>query len=220
MPATLTPEPSPTATVEATTTSSPDDPRVALGSPTWSEGFENGKSYGLGSDGYSDDQTAIRIDNGALTLTSKNAIGYHGWRTGGPVTAKNAYVEGTFNSGNCAGEDHYGLVLRSPDYVKGYWFMVDCNGEYTFGYWDDGGYVNLLTADDTSAIFQGGPNQTNRLGVQAEGNRFRLYANGKLLQEITDETYPDGGRTGAVIAANQTPNYTIRLEEIAFWNLP
>jgi len=61
----------PTATPTATT--SPEDPRVLLGNPTYTDTLDNGKSFGLESKAYDDDYTYIRVENGALVLTSRYA---------------------------------------------------------------------------------------------------------------------------------------------------
>lgn len=222
--ATATLEPTATTTVtntpEATATTATNDIRATLGEPTWKETFTSGKSFGLDNEGYDDDQTSIRIENEALVLVSKTASGYHGWRTGGPSSSDRAYVEATFTIGNCNGSDTYGLVLRSPDYINGHWFAVTCAGDYWFGYWKDTGYVELVSGTNANNAIKTGSNQTNRLGVKAEGDRFGLYANGVLLQEVTDSTFKEGGHQGAMIAGAQTANFTVRMEEIAYWNLP
>src|SRR5690606_17389738 len=127
---------------------------------------------------------------------------------------------GIFEVGACAGADQYGLVFRSPDYVNGYFFSVRCDGRYAFGYWNEGNYTNLLDWQDGQPAIQAGSNQTNRLGVISDGNRFVLYANGVLLQEITDSTFDEGGHTGALIAGANTPGFTVRVDEIAHWTLP
>ncbi len=71
----------------------------------------------------------------------------------------------------------------------------------------------------TGAGIVTGSNQANRLGVRAEGDRISLYANGNLLAEITDSTFSEGN-FGAFIAANETPGFTVWMEEISLWNLP
>ncbi len=117
---TATPENSPTPANTATV--SAQDPAAYLGTPAGSDTLDSGKSFGLDSTGYDDDYTAIRVENGALVMTSHYATGYRGWRTGG-TKQQNAYIEATVQTGECSGSDLYGLIVRSPDFVKGYWFQ-------------------------------------------------------------------------------------------------
>jgi hypothetical protein len=118
---TETPSPTPTPFPEPslTPTSLTDDPRQILGNPTFVDTLDSGRSFGLQDKPYDDDYTFIRVENGALVLTSRYAIGYRGWRTGGAKIG-NAYLETLVRTGECNGLDTYGLVFRSPDFVKGY----------------------------------------------------------------------------------------------------
>lgn len=214
--ATLTPtetsQPTPTATTL------PTDPREFLGAPDFTDTLDSGKSFGLENQTYDDDYTLIRVQNGALIFTSKYAIGYRGWRTGG-TRLKDAYIEAPMQVGDCSGMDTYGLVYRSPDYSKGYWFQVTCGGNWAFGYWDGEKYVNLTDGSNTSGAILTGSNQTNRLGVMATGSTHKLYVNGKLIAEVQDETFTDAGSFGAVIAAFLTPNFTVSISEFAYWKM-
>jgi hypothetical protein len=58
------------------------------------------------------------------------------------------------------------------------------------------------------------------LGVWLEGNTFRLYVNGVRLDEINDSQFTAEGYSGAVIAAHNTPGFTVYLDELSYWNLP
>lgn len=217
-----TPLPSPSPTPEILPTSTPttaEDPRAHLGDPIYVDTLDSGRSFGLEGKIYEDENTLIRVQSGSMILTSKYATGYHGWRTGGRKI-QNGYVEGLFRTGDCAGQDTYGLIVRSPDFIRGYWFTLTCDGQYGFGYWDGEKYVNLLTQKDDRLILRTGPEQTNRLGVWMEDNTFRLFANGSFLSEISNAQFLAEGYTGAVIAAHNTPGFTVFLDEIAYWNLP
>ncbi len=213
---TLTPSSTPEAT--QTPTISPTDPRDFLGSPDFVDTIDTGASFGLAGKSYDDDYTSIRVENGQLILTSKYATGYRGWRTGG-TKLKDAYIEAPMHVGDCAGMDTYGLVYRSPDFVKGYWFQLTCEGGWSFGYWNGEQYVNLKDgANDKKAILTGS-NQTNRIGVMASGSDHKLYVNGQLIAEVQDSTFTEAGSYGAVIAAFNTPNFTVSIDEFAYWIL-
>ena len=133
---TVTPSPpSPTATQTLTPTIPAGDPRQSLGDPTWEETFESGRSFGL-EEPYDDEQTSFRIENGALILTSKNASGFHGWRTGGPITADNAYVEGRFEMVPASAKTATAGIPLS-DFIEGYIFLVSCDGRYELDTWEN-----------------------------------------------------------------------------------
>jgi len=215
---TATTRPTETLAPTSTQTSSPDDPRVQLGTPTYIEKFDNGKSFGLDSKAYDDDYTYIRVENGALILTSRYATGYRGWRTGGTKLG-NAYLEGNFKVGDCSGSDQYGMVFRSPDFIKGYWFQVTCAGNWELGYWIGTDYSSLKSGTNSGNILLTGSNQTNRLGVWTSGSQIKLYINGKLISEVDDSSQTEAGSFGAVIASYNTPNFTVTIDDFTYWKL-
>ena len=217
---TVTPSPpSPTATQTLTPTIPAGDPRQSLGDPTWEETFESGRSFGL-EEPYDDEQTSFRIENGALILTSKNASGFHGWRTGGPITADNAYVEGRFEIGSCFSEDRYGLVFRSPDFIEGYIFLVSCDGRYELDTWENESFTTLLSGQAPSQGLLTGSNQVNRLGVLALDDRLAVYINGVLVDEVRDSTFTAEGGFGVFIGSDETDNFTIQVDEMSYWEDP
>ena len=64
-----------------------------------------------------------------------------------------------------------------------------------------------------------GSGAVNRLGVMTYGNKFYLYANGFLLNEdiaVEDSTFP-AGHFGVYVAARQTKNFTIYVDEMSYW---
>ncbi|GAP11226.1 hypothetical protein BECAL_02412 [Bellilinea caldifistulae] len=215
-----TPGTTPTSSPEPsfTPTTLSDDPRQVLGNPTFVDTLDNGRSFGLQDKSYDDDYTFIRVENGALVLTSRYAIGYRGWRTGGAKIG-NAYLETLVRTGECNGLDTYGLVFRSSDFVNGYWFQLTCDGKWAFGYWDGQQYVNLAEGGNVNDAIRTGSNQTNRIGVYAVGSNYTLYVNGVKIREISDNTFTEPGSYGIVIAARNTPNFTVYAEEFAIWKL-
>lgn len=210
--ATDTPDPTITATTPT------GDLRQTLGNPTFVDTLDSGKSFGLETKPYDDDYTFIRVENGALVLTSRYATGYRGWRTGG-TRLQDAYIEALTRTGECSGLDTYGLVFRSPDFVKGYWFQITCDGNWVFGYWDGSQYVNLAEGSNVSDAIRTGSNQTNRLGVMAVGDQYLLYVNGVKIREIQDSTFTSAGSYGIIIASRSTPNFTVYADEFSYWKL-
>jgi len=55
--------------------------------------------------------------------------------------------------------------------------------------------------------------------AQTLSSRISLYANGVLLAEFTDATWT-AGYLGVYIGAVDTKNYTIRIDEMAYWENP
>lgn len=204
---TVTEAPSPTPTLNLS------DPKSTLGNPTWQEKFDRDKT---GFFLFDDDHTRITLSDGNLNLTSLNSNGWHGWSMNSPKP-RNFYLEATFRTETCAELDRYGLVFRAPNFDTGYFFGVSCDGKYNFRVYDQKGDI-ISWAQDGAIL--AGSDQTNRLGVMAEDNRIKLYANGTLLKELTDSTYTSDGLFGVFIAAQRTPGFTVKVDEIAYWTRP
>ncbi len=210
--------PTETLTPTLTPTNIPDDPAVALGNPVWERTMANGTAFGIGPEGYEDDNTHIYMGNDVMIMKSDSTLGFRGWRLTSP-TPQNMYLEATFNLPSCSGNDEYGLVFRAKDYTsgQGYYMGVTCSGQYNFSRWDGGGTTTLINSKPGEAI-QSGAGKTNRIGILANGNSFKLYANGKLLEEVQDSGLPSGGHIGVFLAGN-SGNLTVELDKIAYWDL-
>ncbi len=219
---TPTEEPSSTETTTPTPTTTPtnipNDPATALGEPTWVRTMVNGTAFGIDAEGYEDENTRIYMGNDVMVLKSTSTLGFRGWRLTSP-TPQNIYLEATFNVPSCSGNDLYGLVLRAKDYTsgQGYYMGITCSGQYNFSRWDDGGTTVLINSKSGEAILSGA-GKTNRIGVLANGNSLKLYANGKLLEEVQDSGLPNGGHIGVFLAGN-SGNLTIELDNIAYWDI-
>lgn len=215
---TLTPESTATTTPTTTLTAPGTNPSLGLGSPDFSDTFTTGTSFGLTSP-YQDDAIIIKVENGAMVFKSLAIKSGKRWR----LTSRNPqnlYLEGTFKTESCSGTDQYGLVFRAPTYSDGigYYFGVTCNGQYYFLRWDNAGSTTLVSSTPEAGILTGS-NQVNRLGVMATGDTFRLYINGYLVKELSDNGLPDKGYIGAFASAFENPNFTVLLEEISLWTL-
>jgi hypothetical protein len=213
--ATQTPAPSPTAPATLTATVNPGDPASSLGQPSWKDTLDNAKNFYL----YENDNTRIELVSGALKLTSITAIGWHGWTLTYVTKPANFYLEGVFKTGDCAGTDLYGLVFRMSKESAGYFFGITCDGQYNLYARDFNNSINTeIKAFQANAAIVKGSGQVNRVGVLANGAKLSLYVNGVLLEDITDSTYSDG-YFGPFIAGNQTPNFSIELDDISLWKL-
>lgn len=209
--------PTKASTNTLTPTAIPGDPRNALGTPTWKDDFQKASTWGLGAP-YDDGHTRVSIAPGKIVLTSKNAEGWPGWRMQ-VIKIQNFYLEATINTLNCADTDMYGLAFRSSSTYKAYWFEITCDGRYSLeaGDMDNAAEIIKLKANP---LIKAGSNQTNRFGVLANGNKLSFYANGKLLEEITNTNIPDAGIFGYFVLGKKTANFTIESTEIAYWKLP
>ena len=212
-------QPAPTDTPSGpTATPVNGDPRNNLGSPTWTDPMNNGNNWPTGTDpsGY----TAIAFNNGFMELTGLQAI--DGWR----LTYKkfsNAYLEMTVNTGSCLPKDRYGIIARVPNSAqanRGYMFTFTCDGNFAIRKWDgpSNSMTNLVNWKANAAI-KSGANQTNRMGIMFEGSKLSLYANGVLVGEAQDATWSEGV-FGIFAGAHESNEYTLKVDEISYWELP
>ncbi len=221
-PTTAPTEPAPTqappaSQPTATPTVSTTDPKSALGSPTWRNTLDSGKAFYQ----YENENTRVVLENGALALTGLAANGWTGWSLTYSQPARNFYLEAVFIPQSCLAADMYGLVFRAPNADSGYFFGVTCDGRFNLHARDfQAGTDSALIQLTSNSAILAGSNQTNRLGVMANGNKIALYANGILLQEITDSAYDAQGSFGALVAANDTAGFTVKMDEISLWKLP
>lgn len=215
-------EPAPTATSSATPSSSPTatlpagDPRAGLGDPEFSDTFASGESWPL----YTDKHVSFEVKDSKLSMIAFNPDHYNGWMLTWPVI-ENFYLEITAKPKKCSGLDQYGMMSRATKTNKGYigyLFGASCDGRYSLRKWDGEKYVSLVDWTESEHIIAGA-NQTNRIGIMAEGNRLSLYANGQLLQQVNDNTY-QLGRFGVFVGSVNTPDFETMVDEIAYWDIP
>jgi hypothetical protein len=190
------------------------------GNPTWVYTFDDKQSpFYLGPDG----DISFDIQNGDLVLTAFEPAGDQ-WRVAEPGGMDNFTLEVDFQTGPaCSGKDAYGMIVRAPsqpdDVIdSGYVFTFSCDGQYRIYRMDSGNYNGLVNWSTNPAI-RSGPNQANKMTVKAQGDQFQVYANGTLLYQLPDATYPYG-LFGLVIGSGGTENFQVRVKQIAFWDLP
>ncbi|MCJ7625242.1 MAG: hypothetical protein MUO76_17230 [Anaerolineaceae bacterium] len=225
-----TPEPTLTGTTtltntpEASATPLPSDPRTILGPPSSTDIMSDTNTWNwpTGSQQY----TSLAFKDGFLVFTGLTDVA--GWRLPMTAAATDIYIEMTVRTGECTGEDNYGIIYRIPVFHeadRGYLFTVSCDGRYRLTKWDgkegeNGAGIRLITWR-SSAYINAGPNQTNRIGVMTKGNRFYLFANGYYLNrdfilEDSDNPYP-GGHFGIFVTSRETANFTIYVDEMSYW---
>ena len=215
---TSTPTATPTPTM--TITAPVSDPRASLGDPDWHDELDDGQNWFLGEDIYA----ALSVEDGHLVFTGLTESG--GWRMATTPRLADFYAEMTVSPLECSGGDYYGFffrvpVISSPD--QGYLFGINCSGDYSLRTWDgqikpNGRTTTLVkwTPDDSIAA---GSGQTNRVGVMVVGSRITLYANGVLLNEVQDDTFPEG-YLGIFVNSEATDNFTIHVDDLSYWRNP
>ena len=185
---------------------------LALGDPTWRDTFASGANWFL----VDTEETYFEVKDGNLIMEAIPAGTYDNWGLSIRPAIEDFYLEITARTGAvCSGLDDYGVLIRAPDKDQGYVYGFSCNGRYRIYKWDGENYTGLQEWRASPHILSG-PNQTNRLGIWAEGDTFKLYANGKVLAEVSDDEYKEG-RFGLFIGSSETAHFKVYVEEVAYW---
>ena len=211
-----------TPQVTLTHTITNDNPKAQLGSAIWQDALTSGNSFGIGNDITQVEGTnaSVWIEDGSFNMYRSSASGGYIWYCAYPNIA-DFYLEGKFETQNCNGADLYGLTFRKPDFgdKTGYYFLVTCDGKFNLMRWTNNDST-LLGDWTTNDNLTQGPAAVNTLGVWAEGSTIKLYINDRLAAEFTDDSNLKSGYFGLVSNPLQTAGMTIKLDEIAYYNLP
>jgi hypothetical protein len=210
---TPTPTPAPSATPEPSATSVAGDPKLDLGNPTFRDTFNNSDSWPI----YDDEHVQMKVQDSSLQMTLLNPDKWNSWLLTWAIL-RNFYLEVTVKPGECADTDNYGLLARAPNDTEAYLFGFTCDGRYSFRRWTGERFITNVDWTASDYILSG-KNQTNRLGLKADGTTFSLYANGHLLTELHDANYLRGG-IGLYASAFKTANFLVRFQEVQYWELP
>ncbi len=103
-------------------------------------------------------------------------------------------VDTTLESG--PSDSAAGVMFHYQDEDNFYLFSIAGDGSYSLELYTNNKQQTLIDWTDSSAIK--GQGATNRLRVETEGQRIRLFVNGALLDEISDETLSKGDIAVAV----------------------
>jgi hypothetical protein len=213
-----TPTETPSATASPTFTPPPEDPRLTLGNPSYRTDFPDGTNWYL----YDDSDNTFTVIDHKFVMVAKQANAFDGWTlTAWKLT--NYYLEMTAAPDACSGRDRYGLVVGVPYPANNpsYLLKVACDGYFSFGYFDNtvDNKFHYLKDWTKSPFVSAGAGQTNRVGFMAEGTHLSLYVNGHLLADLNEPSFGEG-RFGLFVGAVNTPNFTVRVSEVAYWILP
>ena len=185
-----------------------------LGAASWTDNLDTSDYWYL----LDMPNTKFTEGDGTLVMTSINPGGGEEWGLSDKPSLDDYYLQATFITGNtCSGLDRYGLLARAPDPDKGYVFEFTCDGHYRLYTWDGQNYHALQEWRSVAPILTG-PNQTNKMGIWMKGSTLRLYANGYKLAEFTDSTF-DHGQFGLVIGSANTNNFSVSVDQVAYWDL-
>ena len=185
-----------------------------LGAATWTDNLDNANNWYL----LDTPNTKFTEGDGKLVLTSINPGGGEEWGLSDKPSMQDYYLQATFITGqSCSGSDRYGLLARAPDPDQGYVFEFSCDGQFRLYTWDGKNY-NALQEWRTSSSILAGTNQTNVMGIYMKGTTLRLYANGHKIAEFTDSKF-DHGLFGLVIGSVNTHNFTVSVDQVAYWEL-
>jgi hypothetical protein len=208
--------PIPTETTAPPAASATPTAPITTSEPDWRETLDGGNAFYK----FENDNSRVTQQDGRLVLSGLTPDGWHGWSLTFSQQPGNFLLEAHMIPQACSGGDLYGLVFRAPNANSGYFYGVTCDGRYNLHRRDfDDGTDDILIELAANPAIQPGANAANRLGVRAEGDRIGVYANGALLQEVTDSTYREG-YFGAFVAAFDTAGFTVWMDEIALWKIP
>ena len=109
----------------------------------------------------------------------------------------------------------YGLIFGlSDNWSQFYSFEIDPDGFYVV-YRFDAGYWTILTVNSSGYINTG--TATNRLKVQRNGSEIRLYANGQLLNVLSDGAFTGLRRVGLIVSTFAENNVDARFDNFGVY---
>jgi hypothetical protein len=215
----VSPTPAPTETFTETPTSTPveNDPAQILGQPAWSYDFDGNTSPW---DRVDTDQASFKTDNGFLNLTAKANANWHSWYLSSP-TLKNAYVEATIQMNTCSGNDRFGLAVRgSSDGQQFYFLGISCDGRWGLFRMAENAIINTVVSYQETEQLTPGLSNPHRVGIWMKDNNYRIFINGVEVGSATDSTLMDAGYTGFLIAFANTSGFTVKVDQLKYWNVP
>ena len=163
-------------------------------------------------------EARFEMGNGRLVMHGLQPGMVDTWALSSYPPLGDAFIETTFiTGGTCVGMDRYGMIVRAPDTDQGVVVEFSCNGRYRIYIWDGAHYTALQRWTSATAI-HAGANKTNKMGIWLEGDTLKLYANRLLLATVHQNRYLAPGKFGLVIAADQTNDFTVAVDEVDYWS--
>jgi uncharacterized protein YraI len=190
------------------------DPVTFLGKPSGTDDFTNANNWTT----YDNTCFSNQVTGGQFVMTANGLKGVICWTVSWPLI-QNFYIETTMvMPTTCDPNDRFGLLFRAPDNTQGYLYGYTCSGQYSLSYWNGSQSVVLIKSTSSTAILTG-PGAINRMGLQAFGSTYDLYANGQFLAEAQDSTYLDAGKIGYFVQAATDQPFTVEYNNLTVWQL-
>lgn len=181
------PPPTPSATPRPTPAPATSTPAFVFGPVVLTDTFQSAER-GLFRSG-ANENAAYYVANGSYTIaiTQPAHIAWSPVRGIFPNVA--VEVETTLAEG--PPQTTAGIVFRYNDEQNFYFYGVSGDGYYTLAALHNGEWQPILDWSVSPQIRRAGA--PNLLRVELNGARFRVYVNGTLLDEASDELFPTGG---------------------------
>jgi len=214
--ATETPTQTSTQTLAPTQTQDFSDPANLLGSPAWTYDF-NGTSSPWN---FESEQALFKTSDGYLNITARVNPNWHSWWVSTPKL-EDAYLEAKIEMDDCGGFDRFGLAVRaSTDGEQFYFIGLTCDGRWGFFRMAPNVEIfEILAFNEADAVPEDWT-EPHRIGIWMEGPSFKFYIDGSEIGTAADNTLSGEGYTGFLIAYSETPGYTVRVDQLQYWNLP
>lgn len=211
-----TPTETPSATATATNTLPSSDPAALLGDPAWTYDFSGTSSPW----DYESDQAVFETSDGYLNITAHGNRNWHSWWVSSPKLG-DAYVEMTIQMDQCAGFDRFGFAVRSSSDGEQFYFLdLTCDGRWGFFRMEPDVEINEIRAYQEIDLSVNNWSDSHRVGIWMEGTNFRFYIDGEEIGIASDDDLSSEGFIGFMIAFAETPGYTIRVDQLQYWNIP
>jgi len=217
--------PPPAATTASLTPGTAFNPYTAYGDPTYVNPMEFANYWEWAppeTDTLPNNQRIrLQFKDGQLYVTGKR-IDFSTWWFSSHFLS-DAYMEMTFNTEDCSGEDTYGMIFHGPKHLAGvsygYIASFTCGGDLWVARLDDAEPwdVDVLIEDEEISAVNTGSGEQNVIGVLAEGDRYVIYVNGTQVAEFEDDHF-EKGRFGVFVRAASPDAYTYRVTNLAYWD--
>ena len=201
------------------------DPNSLFGQPYYVDPLNNNSlRYWVGRDGKLPDTEFIQLSlvNGQLLVTSKKIL-FDTWWFSWPVL-NDFYLEMLIQTDNCQEKDAFGAIVRGSsagaENTNGYIIAFSCDGSYLLRRLDGTNpyvYTDLIPWTRSEHV-RAGSEQTNRLGILAQGDSLTVIANGIELQTVIDSVHPSG-RYGVFVNAGFSDLFSYRIRDFRVWQI-
>ena len=218
-------KPLPTVTAAALTPAATLDPSSAYGDPSYVNPMEFANYWEWAPPETdtlpNNNRIRLQFKDGQLYVTGKRPDFSTWWFSGHFLG--DAYMEMTFNTEDCSGEDSYGMIFHGPKHLAGvsygYVAAFTCDGGLQVARLDDASPwdIEVLIDEEEISAINTGPDEQNVIGVLAEGDQYVIYANGTQVAKFEDDHF-EKGRFGVFVRAASPDAYTYRVTNLAYWD--